>query len=105
VLDKDGPAYNRGKTWIGHSQLAVAKAYQRQASVDLKGFLQTKAMELVSGGLLLFYTVGRSSSEPNELANDFVKNSSRDLDEILRDLVGEVNHIVHMRIHYVSEDS
>jgi hypothetical protein len=100
-FDKDGPAYYRGRIGIWDSQSAVAQSYQRQASLDLKNFLQTKAEELVSGGLLFFYTVGRSTSEPNEFTKNFLRKSSKDLDDLLKDLVGEVRKSTHMWLFYI----
>lgn len=97
VLDKDSPAYNKGNLWIRHSPSAVATAYRQQALLDLKNFLQARAAELVSGGLLFFVYCGRSSSEPNNPANTFFGKALAGFNEICSELIGEGLLTEHQR--------
>lgn len=91
VLAKDSPAYNKGNVWTIHSRSAVAKAYQQQASLDLKKFLNVRAKELAPGGLLFFTLPGRLSSEPNEPTNDSWDEFTSNFNETWSDLVGKVS--------------
>lgn len=90
VLNKGSLAYNRGQTWIMHSRSAVAKAYQKQSSVDLKNFLLARADELVPGGLLFFYCFGSPTLEPNDLNDTFAARLlGQDTQDIWSDLIAE----------------
>ncbi|CAM6128052.1 unnamed protein product [Calypogeia fissa] len=89
VLDKESAAYNKGRSWIRNAPSAVTRCFQQQALEDLKSFLLARAAELAPGGLLFFYPIGRTTSDPNESMNDFLDNLQPDLDEILSDLVAE----------------
>ncbi|CAM6099649.1 unnamed protein product [Calypogeia fissa] len=79
------PGCNEGNVWTIHSSSAMAKAYQQQAALDLKMFLNARAAELISGGLLFVTLPGRSSSEPNESWDEF----SFDFSEVWSALVAE----------------
>ncbi|CAM6116309.1 unnamed protein product [Calypogeia fissa] len=89
VLDKESPAYNKGQVWHQHSRAAVAKAYQREALLELKSLLQARAAELVPGGLMFLSFSSRQTSEPHETEHNFIYYFQEDFNEILLDLVAE----------------
>lgn len=88
VQDRRSPSYNKGEVWY-ESRPAVAKSYQQQALLELTSFLEARAAELVSGGLLFFFMSGRETSEPDEVEFDLVHSFLSDLNEIFSGLVGE----------------
>ncbi|CAM6095649.1 unnamed protein product [Calypogeia fissa] len=88
-LDKDSPSYNRGNPWITNASPAAIRAYQQQASIDLKNFLLARAAELVQGGLLFFSFIGRSTVEANKPTNDLMTTFLMDLVEVWSDLVAK----------------
>lgn len=92
MLDESSPAYNKGRMWLFESPSEVARAYQRQSMLDMKNFLQARAAELVSGGLLFFVCGASLSSEPDEVGMNFLINNfcERDLQEVWSDLIAEV---------------
>lgn len=90
VQDKDSPAYNKGNIGIFLSRSAVAKAYQEQASLDLKKFLDVRAAELAPEGLLFFTSPGRLSSEQTKPNHDSWVEFTVDLNETWNAQVAEV---------------
>ncbi|KAI4352137.1 hypothetical protein L6164_006418 [Bauhinia variegata] len=52
ILDKDSPAFNKGKIFFSTSPKKVELAYSAQFAEDMACFLNSRALELVSGGLM-----------------------------------------------------
>lgn len=52
--------------WVNGSSPEVGAAYKEQASSDFKNFLKAREAELIPGGLLFLFTLGRSNPEPNK---------------------------------------
>ena len=57
VADKNSPAYNKGKIYWTSSPKEVAEAYEAQFVRDIDAFLNARAQEVVSGGLIAFSIV------------------------------------------------
>ncbi|VVA94450.1 unnamed protein product [Arabis nemorensis] len=53
VLDKSSKAWNKGKVHYANAAEEVVKAYKEQFGRDMEKFLEARAKELVSGGLLV----------------------------------------------------
>lgn len=53
VLNKDSPAWNKGKIFYTSSSDEVAKAYVAQFSKDINNFLNFRAKEIVVGGMMI----------------------------------------------------
>ncbi|KAK1317193.1 Gibberellic acid methyltransferase 2 [Acorus calamus] len=70
VLDKDSPAYNKGRAWIEGARKEVLEAYARQSEEDLKAFLQCRMEEMVKGGLLFILMAGRSHPQREDQLGD-----------------------------------
>nr|QRX38987.1 gibberellic acid methyltransferase [Ginkgo biloba] len=62
VLDKNSPAWNKGRAWIDGARKEVVEAYAKQSEEDLKAFLRCRAEEMVSGGILFLLMAGRPHS-------------------------------------------
>ncbi|XP_043703614.1 loganic acid O-methyltransferase-like [Telopea speciosissima] len=62
VLDKDSPAWNKGKIYYESSPKEVVEAYSSQFAKDIESFLLARAEELVPGGLMILILLG---SHPN----------------------------------------
>ncbi|KAJ4961964.1 hypothetical protein NE237_021874 [Protea cynaroides] len=52
VLDKDSPAWNKGKIHYGSAKNEVVEAYSAQFVRDMESFLNARAQELVYGGMM-----------------------------------------------------
>ncbi|XP_059664906.1 loganic acid O-methyltransferase-like [Cornus florida] len=58
VLDRDSPAWNKGKIHYTGSDEHVTKAFFGQFQKDMDGFLKARAQEMVGGGLMLIQLPG-----------------------------------------------
>ena len=72
VVDRASPAYNSGRVWIDRTKnTAALEAYVQTARQDLRNFLLARAEEVVSGGFILFFIVGRTDeSHPENQWNE-----------------------------------
>ncbi|KAJ9564524.1 hypothetical protein OSB04_000490 [Centaurea solstitialis] len=52
LVDKDSPSFNKGKIFYTNSGSKVVEAYAAQFARDMEAFLNARAEELVSGGLV-----------------------------------------------------
>ncbi|XP_038709958.1 loganic acid O-methyltransferase-like [Tripterygium wilfordii] len=52
LLDKDSPAYNKGKVYYTNAPKEVFEAYSTQFAKDITSFLNARAQEVVHGGLM-----------------------------------------------------
>ncbi|CAL5428098.1 unnamed protein product [Camellia sinensis] len=57
ILNKDSPAWNKGKIYYTSASDEVADAYASQFDRDVDNFLNARAVEMVSGGLMLLLTI------------------------------------------------
>ncbi|CAM6090623.1 unnamed protein product [Calypogeia fissa] len=69
IVDKQSPAFNKGKCWVNGTPREVAAAYSERAAVDLKNFLRARAAEVVSGGLVFLLFMGRQNVDPTRVAD------------------------------------
>ncbi|KAI9127502.1 hypothetical protein K1719_000495 [Acacia pycnantha] len=53
VVDKNSPAYNKGKIYYTSEDKEVAEAYSAQFQRDFESFLSSRALELVPGGIMI----------------------------------------------------
>ncbi|CAN8238750.1 unnamed protein product [Cochlearia groenlandica] len=53
VLDKSSKAWNKGKVHYSNASKEVVRAYEEQFGKDMEKFLEGRAKEIVSGGLLV----------------------------------------------------
>ncbi|KAG8651647.1 loganic acid O-methyltransferase isoform X2 [Manihot esculenta] len=65
VLDKSSPAWNKGKICYTSAGDETLKAYTEQFGKDMDCFLDSRAKEVVPGGLLLLSFPGRLSETPH----------------------------------------
>nr|QTZ19612.1 putative S-adenosylmethionine-dependent methyltransferase At5g37990 [Bixa orellana] len=56
VLDKNSPAWNKGRIHCINAAEAVANAYTAQFTKDMKVFLDARAKEVVAGGMMVLIT-------------------------------------------------
>lgn len=52
LTDKNSPAYNKGRIYYGRSRNEVVAAYSGEFSKETESFLDARAQEIVSGGLM-----------------------------------------------------
>lgn len=52
LIDKSSPAWNKGRIYYIHAPKEVREAYSDQFAKDMESFLNARAKELVSGGLM-----------------------------------------------------
>ncbi|XP_015882913.1 loganic acid O-methyltransferase-like [Ziziphus jujuba] len=52
VLDKNSPAWNKGRIQYSNSPLEVVKSYEAQYFKDMERFLTARSQEIVHGGLM-----------------------------------------------------
>ncbi|KAI9128094.1 hypothetical protein K1719_001087 [Acacia pycnantha] len=53
IVDKNSPAYNKGKIYFTNEDKEVAEAYFAQFQRDFESFLNSRALELVPGGIMI----------------------------------------------------
>ncbi|KAJ4707028.1 SAM dependent carboxyl methyltransferase [Melia azedarach] len=58
IVDKQSPAWNKGKIYYTNSPKEVEEAYRKQFGKDIESFLNARATEIVSGGLMSFIIPG-----------------------------------------------
>ena len=58
VVDSNSPAYNKGSIYCTGTEKEVSKAFAAQFENDMGTFLNARAEELVSGGLIVLLTGG-----------------------------------------------
>ncbi|XP_007045550.2 PREDICTED: probable S-adenosylmethionine-dependent methyltransferase At5g38100 [Theobroma cacao] len=64
LLDKNSPAWNKGRIHYTNASDAVVDAYAAQFTKDMEGFLDARAKELVSGGMMVIITLGCPNGMP-----------------------------------------
>ncbi|XP_042478020.1 loganic acid O-methyltransferase-like isoform X2 [Macadamia integrifolia] len=64
VLDKDSPAWNKGKIHYGSPKKEVVQAYSVQFAKDIDSFLLARAEEIVPGGLMVLKIQGLPNGIP-----------------------------------------
>ncbi|KAI4321266.1 hypothetical protein MLD38_034665 [Melastoma candidum] len=64
VQDETSPAWNRGRIYMVDAPMAVTEAYRKQYAKDMEEFLDARAAELVSDGLMaLLLPIAPTSSK------------------------------------------
>lgn len=80
VLDKSSKAWNKGKVHYSDSPEEVVKAYEEQFGRDMEKFLEARAKEIVSGGLLVVGMCGIPKEMPfSNLADSIMYTSMADV--------------------------
>ncbi|XP_022775872.1 probable S-adenosylmethionine-dependent methyltransferase At5g38100 [Durio zibethinus] len=64
LLDKNSPAWNKGRIHCTNASDAVVDAYAAQFTKDMEGFLDARGKELVSGGMMVLITLGCPNGMP-----------------------------------------
>lgn len=76
LLDKDSPAWNKGRIHYFDAPLEVCNAYETQFFKDIETFLSHRAMEIVPGGMMVVLTGGRPngklSADSQCLSSDYM---------------------------------
>ncbi|KAK6279815.1 hypothetical protein POUND7_020082 [Theobroma cacao] len=57
LMDKNSPAFNKGRIYYNNSAKEVGEAYSAQFAKDMESFLAARAEELVDGGLMALVLV------------------------------------------------
>lgn len=80
VLDKSSKAWNKGKVHYSNAAEEVVKAYEKQFGRDMEKFLEARAKEIVSGGLLVVGMCGIPKAMPfSNLADSIMYTSMADV--------------------------
>ncbi|CAM6033263.1 unnamed protein product [Sphagnum compactum] len=70
VTDKSSPLYNKGRPWILGGNPTIAREFAQQSMLDLDNFLDSRAAEMVPGGILFASFVGRhDAANPENQVN------------------------------------
>ncbi|CAL2262357.1 unnamed protein product [Prunus armeniaca] len=71
VVDRNSPAWNKGRIQYSNSTDEVVRAYEAQFAEDMGCFLHARAQEIVHGGLMVIIIPGRpnGSSHSDSVAN------------------------------------
>ncbi|XVF03027.1 hypothetical protein REPUB_Repub04eG0225100 [Reevesia pubescens] len=64
LLDKNSPAWNKGKIHYTNASDAVVDAYAAQFTKDMEGFLDARGKEIVCGGMMVLITLGCPDGMP-----------------------------------------
>ncbi|CAK9222725.1 unnamed protein product [Sphagnum troendelagicum] len=59
VTDPSSPLYNKGRCWILGGDLAITQQFAQQSQRDWHKFLNSRAAEMVPGGIVLAYLLSR----------------------------------------------
>lgn len=97
VLDKSSKAWNKGKVHYSNASEEVVKAYEEQFGRDMERFLEARAKEIVSGGLLVVGMCGIPLGMPfSNLADSIMYNSMADVLIQMQSQVFFINNLKHM---------
>lgn len=86
VVDKDSPAWNKGRIHYLNSTEEVVRAYRAQHAEDMECFLDARAQEVVCGGLMVLIIPGHQlQGSPND-SHSFLNVTYRLLGSSLMDM-------------------
>ncbi|CAK9275652.1 unnamed protein product [Sphagnum jensenii] len=70
VTDKSSPLYNKGRSWILGGNPTIAREFAQQSMLDLDNFLDSRAAEMVPGGIVFASFVSRhDAANPENQVN------------------------------------
>jgi hypothetical protein len=78
IQDKTSGAYNKGQTFINEKNPKAFEACGEDFQTNLQKFFVHRAIELVSGGLLILIFAGRWTNLPTTKINDGSPHPSMD---------------------------
>lgn len=90
VLDKSSKAWNKGKVHYANAAEEVVKAYGEQFGRDMEKFLEARAKEIVSGGLLIVGMCGIPKEMPFSNLSDSIMYTS--MADVLIQMQSQVNN-------------
>lgn len=88
LVDKQSPAWNKGKVYYPSSAKEVVEAYRKQFGKDMESFLNARALEIVYGGLMALLI----PSVPDPHCKCVITTVFDLLGSALMDLAGQVNY-------------
>ncbi|XP_050121574.1 loganic acid O-methyltransferase-like isoform X2 [Malus sylvestris] len=65
VVDKNSPAWNKGRIHYSNSPDEVVRAYEAQHAEDMECFLNARAQEIADGGIMVLVIPGRPNTVPH----------------------------------------
>lgn len=65
VVDKNSPAWNKGRIHYSNSTDEVVRAYEAQHAEDMECFLNARAQETADGGVTVLLIPGRPNGTPH----------------------------------------
>ncbi|KAM1105412.1 hypothetical protein FF1_002395 [Malus domestica] len=65
VVNKNSPAWNKGRIFYSDATDEVLRAYEAQNVEDMECFLNARAQEIVNGGLMVLIIPGRQDDTPH----------------------------------------
>ncbi|KAM0980153.1 hypothetical protein FF1_015911 [Malus domestica] len=69
VVDRNSPAWNKGRIVYSNSTDEVLRAYEAQHAEDMECFLHARAQEIANGGLMVLIIPGRPNGTPHSLSS------------------------------------
>ncbi|KAM7278458.1 hypothetical protein ACFE04_005592 [Oxalis oulophora] len=85
VVDKNSPAFNKGRIHHHDAPKAVGEAFSAQFARDMKSFLDARAEEIVGGGLIVVITLCNSDEVKPSQRHSFVAATA--LETTLLDMI------------------
>lgn len=72
-MDRNSPAWNKGRVHYWSAPEEVIRAYETQFAMDMEGFLNARAEELVNGGMMVIIMPGVPFGMPfSQLTNGLI---------------------------------
>ncbi len=70
MTEKSSPLYNKGRSWILGGNPTIAREFAQQSMLDLDDFLDSRAAEMVPGGIVFASFFSRhDAANPENQAN------------------------------------
>lgn len=103
LLDKNSPAWNRGRIHYTSAPTEVVDAYAAQFSKDKSSFFDARAKELISGGVMVLIMPGIADGVPmSRLSSgvmfDLLGSSLMDIAKKASSLILSISHHIYIYI-------
>jgi hypothetical protein len=70
VADKSSPLYNKGRSWILGGNSTIAREFGQLSMLNLENFLDSRAAEMVPGGIVFMSFLSRhDAANPENQVN------------------------------------
>jgi hypothetical protein len=96
VTDLSSPIYNKGRCWILGGEPAIAQQFAQQSDRDWHNFLNSRAAEMVPGGIVFAYLLSRQDPVHPENQTNLERRhryvAGPDFENTWNDLIAQVSY-------------